>query len=94
MATTLRPYHWPLPWRHAPGTCEATAPTPFTENDTEITPLWSAKCTHDKATALVVLYQAGNLLLLKRSVLGADDKPGTWKPIKKVRFAKGAQLVP
>jgi hypothetical protein len=79
---------------HAPGSCKATPPTPFTENETEITPLWSATCTHEKATALVVLYQAGNLLLLKRSVLGAEDKPGPWKPIKKVRFAKGAQLVP
>jgi len=79
---------------HAPGTCTSTEPTPFTENETEITPLWSAQCTHDKATAQVVLYQAGNLLLLKRSVLGAEDKPGPWKPVKKVRFAKGAKLVP
>jgi hypothetical protein len=77
---------------HAPGACEETTPTPFTENDTEITPLWSARCTHDKATAVIVLYQAGNLLLIKRSVLGAEDRPGPWKPIKKVRFAKGAQL--
>ncbi len=77
---------------NAPGTCEAAEPTPFTEAETEITPLWSAKCTHEKATALIVLYQAGNLLLIKRAVLGAEDKPGPWKPVKKVRLAKGAQL--
>ena len=77
---------------HAPGQCSNVESKPFTENDTEITPLWSAHCKHEKATALIVLYPAGNLLLIKRAILGADEQPGPWKPVRKLRFAKGAQL--
>jgi hypothetical protein len=78
---------------NVPGSCIDEPPTTVKEEDgTEITPLWSSRCTTPKGVAIMSIYQSGGMLIVMRSILDEEGTAGPWVLARKIGIAKGAQL--